>query len=708
MGADTKTKKRSNRLRVATSPYLRQHADNPVDWYPWGGEALERAAKEDKPIFLSIGYSSCHWCHVMAADSFSREDVAALLNRDFIPIKVDREERPDLDGFYQEAVMALSRTGGWPLTVFLTPDRVPFYGATFLPREDQAGMYGLKTVLAAIAQSWKEDRAELLTSAQQVLSALAGRTENLAPAPQLTKRSLAHAFTFFARSFDPAYGGFGNAPKFPVAHHLYFLLRYHALSGNEDALHMVKETLSHIAAGGIHDHLAGGFHRYATDRAWRLPHFEKMLYDQALLSAACLETFQVTGEQSFARVARSTLDFVLAEMTDPAGGFYSAFDADSPVPGNPAEHAEGRFYLWRKEEISTALPVEESALFCYRYGVKEDGNLGPLEFEGLNILYEEHSLSQTARHFRMEEPRAAALLESAALRLNSVRRQRPPPQRDDKILTEMNSLMVSSLARAGAVLGEEKYTLAAEKAAAYLLGARREQQHLLHSPGVEGFLDDYAFFSNALLDLYEATFRLQYLAAALELAQRMVALFWDDKEYGFFFTPAGTADTPLRRKELYDQAVPAGNSVALLVLLRLENLVADGQWGAYADKLLENFSGLSAMAYNATQFLSAACFRLFRPVDITIAEGDDHRADEFRRAAFSRFAPGLSIVFRPGPEVERREAARYLPSILSQAPLKGATTAFVCRDRTCSRPLTDPSTLAEELMKATSSARLQT
>ena len=463
----------TNRLANEKSPYLLQHAHNPVDWYPWGEEAFETARREDKPIFLSVGYSTCHWCHVMERESFESPETAALLNRYFVPVKVDREERPDVDRIYMTFVQATTGSGGWPMSVFLTPDLQPFFGGTYFPPDGRYGRPGFPAVLESIAKAWAADRARIAASGREVVEQLRKHTELRSEGAGVLDASLLErGYSIFRRSFDPRHGGFGGAPKFPRPVVLGFLLRYHAWRGEREALDMALQTLRAMAAGGMHDQLGGGFHRYSVDERWFVPHFEKMLYDQAQLAVAYLEGYQVSGEEPLARVARGIFDYVLRDMTHPEGGFYSAEDADSPLPEDPSRKGEGAFFLWTRAEIEQCLGRPAAEWFAWRYGLEDDGNVrnDPHgEFQGKNILFEDHTAGETAARFGVSPEEMNAALEAARRRLLEAREKRPRPHLDDKVLAGWNGLMISAFAKGARVLGEPRYLEAARRAAGFVL-----------------------------------------------------------------------------------------------------------------------------------------------------------------------------------------------------------------------------------------------
>ncbi len=572
-----------NRLGAELSPYLLQHADNPVDWYPWGDEARRKAREEGKPIFLSIGYSSCHWCHVMAHESFEDSQIATLLAEHFVSIKVDREERPDLDQLYMDAVQAMTGQGGWPLSVFLTSEGRPFFGGTYWPYPARGGMPGFDEVLLAIAGAWQDRREDLLDQADRLTQFLvndaheseAGEREELSEGP------LVMAETTLRRAYDAQWGGFGQAPKFPQPSSLRFLLRRWRSSGNAELLKMVAATLDRMANGGIYDHLGGGFHRYSVDRRWLVPHFEKMLYDNAQLAACYVEAWQATGRGEFARVARETLGYVLRDMTHPEGGFFSSEDADS-------EGREGTFYLWTPEEVREALGPDRAEVFCRVYDVTPAGN-----FEGSSILNLPRSLADHASAMgRPAEVLAAELVESRAA-LMAVRGKRVRPGRDDKVLLGWNAMMIDSLARAGAAFGEPEYVDAAVRAAGFLLGRMRDGQgRLLHCwrnghARHPAFLDDVALLADALTTLHETTGDAHWLSEATHLADDLLARFADPAAGGFFYTPADHEPLITRKKDFFDGSTPSGNGAAATVLLRLARLCDRPEYRTAAEGTLQ-------------------------------------------------------------------------------------------------------------------------
>ncbi len=699
-----------NRLAGEKSPYLLQHARNPVDWYPWGEEAFDAARSQDKPVFLSIGYSTCHWCHVMEKESFSDPDMAALMNRHFICIKVDREERPDIDNIYMSAVVAITGRGGWPLTVFLTPDQKPFFGGTYFPPEDRWGISGLRTVIESVADAWENRRAEVTRSGEMLTEALAAGPARGGGAASPGEATLHEAYEHFRSTFVEEPAGFGRAPRFPMGHNLSFLLRYAEKNADSKALMMAERSLDAMAEGGIYDRIGGGFHRYSTDDQWRIPHFEKMLYDQAILSKAYLEAYQATGRRRYADIARETLDYVLRDMTDEGGGFYSAEDADSPLPGNPGEKKEGAFYLWTTGEVTGLLGEQAGEVVNFRFGVMPEGNAVTdphLEFEGKNVLYAAHTLEETARRFGRSPDDVREVIAGARATLFAERAKRPRPHLDDKILTDWNGLMISSLAAASRVLNEPVYREAAERSARFIMenltgGDRRLlHRHRDGDSGIPGTLEDYAFFIHGLIDLYEATFDAAYLAEAARLADLMRGLFWDDAAGGFFFTAEGAEGLIIRTKEVYDGAIPSGNSVAALDLIRLGRLMARPGLESLASDLMTAFSGeIEAMPGAHSFMLMGLDFAMGPAREIIIAEGADPEAvADMVGAVYARFIPNKVVILRPAADEAAGELLDLAPFLRDYRAPGGRTSVYVCMNHACRAPassLTDLEALLPE------------
>jgi len=681
MPTATATQKHTNRLINESSPYLLQHAHNPVDWYPWGVEAFERAKKEDKPVFLSIGYSTCHWCHVMEYESFENERIARIMNERFVSIKVDREQRPDVDQIYMNAVQLMTGSGGWPLSVFLTPEGKPFYGGTYFPPNDMYGRPGFERVLLAIADAWKNKREDLVNSAGRLSESLASPA---APAKkiELSPTMLRGAFDRFQNIFDTVNGGFGAAPKFPQPTNLSMLLCYWQRTGDDQALQMVGKTLDAMAKGGIYDHIGGGFHRYATDACWLVPHFEKMLYDQALLSKVYLQAYQVTKKKEYATIAQEIFDYVLRDMTDAQGGFYSAEDADS-------EGKEGTFYLWDLEQIASILDEDEGKLFNAYYGITEKGNFE----EGKSILSTATSIEQLEKSFHRDRDTLKGILIAARSKVFEQRVKRIRPHRDDKIITAWNGLMLSSLAYGGAVLHEEKYIKAAERAAGFILRVLHKNGRLMryYREGrvVElGFVDDYAFTIAGLLDLYEATFDAKWLVKAKRLSEEMIELFTDNGNGGFFLTGKDSERLIVRTKSGSDGAVPSGNSIAALALLKLGRLTMNQGFTAQGTKLLESFSEqLQRSPAYSSAMLTALNFWLGPTQEIVIA-GNAEATDtkQMLKLLRSKFLPN-AVVLLHEQDSGGSDIYKIAPFIKNQAVIDGRATAYVCENYICKRPV---------------------
>jgi uncharacterized protein YyaL (SSP411 family) len=659
----------ANRLANATSPYLLQHADNPVDWYEWGPEAFDRARAEDKPVLLSVGYAACHWCHVMAHESFEDPETAKVMNEHFVNIKVDREERPDVDAIYMDAVQAMSGHGGWPMTVFMTPDGQPFHAGTYFPPEDRHGMPSFRRVLAAIVEAWRDERDKVLAQGTHVVEAIGRR---VAPSDEpLTDDLLRDAFAGVKQAFDADLGGFGPAPKFPQPMTLEFLLRCH-LRGYEGALDMVTVTLDRMARGGIYDQLGGGFHRYSTDRTWLVPHFEKMLYDNAQLAKLYTHAWQVTGEESFARIARETLDYLLREMRHPDGGFYSAQDADS-------EGQEGKFFVWSWDELVAAASEEAAEVL----GATPDGN-----WEGRNILL------QPDQKWRVDG--------EARHRLWEAREQRVKPATDDKVLASWNGLTISALAVTGRALEESKYVDAAVAAADFVLSRLRSADGRLLRAWRDGrtsgpaYLDDHALMAAACLDLYETTFDVRWFEEARSLAADMIRLFGDTDGGGFFDTGSDAERLVIRPKELFDNAVPAGSSVAAEVLQRLSLFTGDATYESAAVSALRGVRDLLTRAPTGFgRALGAVDLYVSAAKEVAISgalEDKDTRA--LIAEVWRRYLPNVVLAaLSPGDD----RAAKSIPLLEGREPVEGAAAAYVCERFVCQRPVTEPEQLSAAL-----------
>ena len=681
-----------NRLANEQSPYLLQHARNPVDWYPWGEEAFLRAREEGRPIFLSIGYSACHWCHVMEEESFADPQVGKLLNDVFVCIKVDREERPDIDQVYMAAAHALTGTGGWPLTILMTADKKPFFAASYIPKESRYGMTGLLDLVPRISKIWQTQRQELENAGDQVLQALQSAAKTPPEEGELDETVLDEAYNTFFRVFDGENGGFGDAPKFPTPHNLVFLLRYGNRTGEEPAYTMVEKTLHAMRRGGIFDQVGYGFHRYSTDAEWFVPHFEKMLYDQALLIMAYTEAYLATGREEFARTARETIAYVLRDMTDPNGGFYSAEDADS-------EGEEGKFYLWTKDEILAVLGEEDGERFSRIFNVMEPGNYREQpggRRTGRNILRLRRPLASWAHEFETSEEALAWSVEEGRRKLLAARERRVRPDRDDKILTDWNGLMIAALAKAARAFDEPNYLAVAERAAAFVLAnLRGADGRLLHryrggEAGLSATLDDYAFMIWALIEVYEVSFAPRYLQTAVGLSRDLIARYWDCNQGGFFFVP-DDADVPVRQKPIYDGAIPSGNSVAMYALFALGRMTANLEFEGTAGRIRRVFAGTVSDSPTAcSHFLTGLDFMLgpnFEVIISGVAGAQDTKAmiDAIR----SHYAPDAVVIFRPSDE-EEPEITRVAGFTRDIVTIGEKATAYVCTNYACDIPTTDP------------------
>jgi uncharacterized protein len=688
----------TNRLILESSPYLLQHAHNPVDWYAWGDEAFAAARRLDRPIFLSVGYSTCHWCHVMERESFEDPDVAAYLNANFIAVKVDREERPDVDAVYMEVVMALTGNGGWPMNVVLTPNREPFFGGTYFP--PRAGVRGagagLEEILRSIVRTYRDEREAVVAHARDLTKRLQAAAAPKPGGDVPGADVLARANGLLAAQYDAEHGGFGGAPKFPQAARLDFLLRYARRSGDEAALRRATATLDRMADGGIRDHLGGGFHRYATDRAWRVPHFEKMLYDNALLASTYLEAFQATGEQRYGRVASEVLDDMIREMADERGAFHSASDADSRAPGGHEE--EGRFFTWTPAELEEVLGPDRARMFALRFGVTDAGNL-----EGRSVLHLAKSIDDVAVAVGLPVDDVERELESARLALREARGKRPPPLEDDKVLADWNGLAISALARGARVLREPRFAAAGSRAADFVLTEMVRDGDLARSwrrgrIGAAAVLDDYAFLVAGLIDLWEATWESRWLEAAIALQARMEERFADREQGGYFLTPAGGEVLLFRDKPIYDGALPSGNSVAAMNLLRLHELTADDRYREAAVRALAAFGPeLASAPLVAPRLLSAVDFQLDVVKEVVLVR--PHASSDltpFLDVMARVHAPNSVLVVATAGNEEKRLAA-LVPWALGKPARGGAVTAYVCERRVCRLPTADPAVFEAQL-----------
>ena len=682
-----------NRLINETSPYLLQHANNPVDWYPWGEEALERARSEDKPILLSIGYSACHWCHVMERESFEDETIAGLMNENFVSIKVDREERPDLDQVYMQAVQMLTGSGGWPMTVFLTPEGKPFYGGTYFPPDDRQGMPGFPRLLTSIAEAYSTNRGEVDRVTQQLTTQMSQSNQVPQGTSILTVDILHQAYSSLATNFDYQNGGFGNAPKFPQPMTPEFLLRYYHHGYNPRALELVELTLEKMAYGGIYDQIGGGFHRYSTDPYWLVPHFEKMLYDNALLARLFLHTYLITGRALYRRVVEETLDYVLREMTDPSGGFYSAQDADS-------EGVEGKFFVWSPGEINAVMGDTDGEVFGGYYGVTAGGN-----FEGKNILNIRQNPEEFAETKGLTADQLGDIINRGSKALLEVREQRIHPMRDDKVLASWNGLMLRSFAEAAAALGRPDYLAVAIKNAGFLVGSMKSDGRLLRTyrdgqAKLLGYLEDYSFVIDGLLALYEATFDLRWLEEAVTLADSMIELFWDEGIGGFYDTGSDHETLVVRPRDVFDNAQPCGGSVASDVLLRLAVFTGKSDYSAKAAVPLRSLHQAMSQSPGGTgHWLSALDFYVSPPKEIAvIGPRDDPATQALLDTVFHRFLPNKVVMgVEPPLSPTVGNSGSDIPLLAGRGMVGGLPSAYVCQNYACQLPVTDPAGLAEQL-----------
>jgi len=670
-----------NKLITEKSPYLQQHAKNPVNWYPWGDEAFDKASSEDKPIFLSIGYSTCHWCHVMAHESFEDSYVGKLMNETFVSIKVDREERPDIDKIYMAVCQLMTGSGGWPLTIVMTPDKKPFFAGTYFPKESRFGRIGIIDLIKRIDSLWKNERKQLLESSEKIIFALQDvNTES--PGSSLTKRVLNSAYSQLSARFDKKNGGFGAAPKFPTPHNLLFLLRYWKRTGDENALSMVEKTLKQMRMGGIYDQIGFGFHRYSTDSDWLVPHFEKMLYDQSLLTLAYLEAYQTTNKKEYANTAKEIMTYVLRDMMSSEGAFYSAEDADS-------EGEEGKFYVWSKTEIEEILGADNSERFSKLYNVDVNGN-----------FLDEATRKKTEKniiHLKSNLPDMPSIdIKLLRNKLFEAREKRIRPHKDDKILTDWNGLMIAAFAKAGYILNDPKYIQVAKKAVDFILNKMiNSDGRLLHryrkgGADILAFIDDYAFLVWGLINLYEASFETQYLEKAIELTEEQIKLFWDSSIGAFFFTAEDAESLLTRQKETYDGAIPSGNSVAMLNLLRLAQLTGNDEYEKKADHLGRVFAESVRANPVAHSLMMVAVDYAVGPTYSLVIAGDSGKEDTILmlNEVRKQFLPNKSLIFRPTEELNP-EIDKYSNFVQFFDKYEEKATAFVCINKTCKAPTND-------------------
>ena len=685
-----------NQLINETSPYLLQHAHNPVEWYPWGEDALERSRSEDKPILLSIGYSACHWCHVMERESFENESIAGLMNQNFINIKVDREERPDLDAIYMEAVQMLTGSGGWPMTVFLTPEGKPFYGGTYFPPVDRQNMPGFPRLLLGIAEAYNTNKGEIQRVTQQLTEQMGRGSQVPRGTAILTVDVLHRAYSTLATNFDYQNGGFGMAPKFPQPMTPEFLLRYHDHGYNPRALELVELTLEKMAYGGIYDQVGGGFHRYSTDAYWLVPHFEKMLYDNALLARLYLHAFQTTGKLLYRRITEETLDYVLREMTDSGGGFYSAQDADS-------EGEEGKFFVWTPEEIMDVLGEEDGRVFSGYFGVTPNGN-----FEGKNILNVPHDPEAFAAEHELEPEQLEGIIARGRTKLLEVRERRVHPLLDDKVLASWNGLMLRSFAEAGAALGRADYLEAAVKNAEFLTTVMCPQGRLLRTyrngeAKLLGYLEDYSCVADGLIALYEATLDLRWLENAVAMADSMIELFWDEATGGFYDTGSDHEALVIRPRDVFDNAQPCGGSVASDILLKLAVFTGNDDYAAKAAVPLRSLHEHMARSPGGTgHWLSALDFYISAVKEVAVVGPSENAAtSELLDTVRRQFLPNKVLMGYDPSSLESTGRAGLdlggYPLLEGRGMVNGQPTAYVCQNYVCQLPVTEPGPLLAQL-----------
>ncbi|MBI9016546.1 MAG: thioredoxin domain-containing protein [Phycisphaerae bacterium] len=693
--------KPQNRLSQSQSPYLLQHATNPVNWYEWSDEAFEKARKENKPIFLSIGYSTCHWCHVMAHESFEDEQVAEVLNRVFVCIKVDREERPDIDNVYMQVCQMLTGSGGWPLTILMTPDKKPFFAGTYFPKNTVNGRIGVIDLANEVEKVWTDKHDQILLSAQEITEALKKSNTN-SDGPALNIATIDNAYKSLSQSYDSKHGGFSNAPKFPTPHNLTFILRQWHNNNDKQALAMVENTLQQMRKGGIYDHIGFGFHRYSTDRTWLVPHFEKMLYDQASLAIANLDAYQAAGKKQYAQTAREIFTYVLRDMTDDLGGFYSAEDADS-------EGVEGKFYVWSETEIKKVLDKDAADLIIKVFGVSKRGNFhdeASGQLTGANILHLTQPLEQWARQLKKPESELSTQLESARQKLFNSRENRIHPYKDNKVLTDWNGLMIAALARGSQILDAPQYYQAGKKSMDFILSTMlTDKGRLLHrwrngQTGIEANLDDYAFLVWALLELYQVDFEVKYLEHAIRLNDIMLEDFWDDDMGGFFFTADHGEKLLIRQKDIYDGAIPSGNSIAMLNLLKLSRITNNTRWADKAEQVGKAFAKqVNANPSAYTQLMQAVDFANRSGFEIIIV-GSRGSVDvkTIQREINSYYLPNKIVIFRP-TGTDAKEIIRISPYLADYKTIDDKATVYICQNYACMEPVTEIADIKKILAK---------
>jgi len=692
---------KENRLINEKSPYLLQHAYNPVDWYPWCEDAFHKAAHENKPIFLSIGYSTCHWCHVMEKESFEDHEVAELMNREMISIKVDREERPDLDNVYMAVCQMLTGSGGWPLTIIMTPDKAPFFAGTYIPKSTRSGRIGLMDLIPKIKDVWENRKNEVFDSANRIREALKDM-DDITPGQKMDVSILEKGYMELANRFDDTLGGFSNAPKFPSPHNFLFLLRYWKRTGDEKALNMVEKSLLNMRLGGMYDHIGFGFHRYSTDREWLLPHFEKMLYDQAMLAMAYIETFQATGNNDYASAANEIFSYVLRDMTSSEGGFYSAEDADS-------EGEEGKFYVWKDAELREILNKEDADLITNIFNVKKEGNFkeestGALT--GTNIFHLIKPIRQIAEEKNIPLSELEKRLSAIRNILFNERGKRIRPHRDDKILTDWNGLMIAAIALGAKAFNEENLLCAARGAADFILHNMRDSNGgLLHryrdsEGGITGNTDDYAFFIWGLIELYETTFETKYLKNAIELNEYYITHFFDKTRGGFFFTPDNGESLLVRKREIYDGAVPSGNSVAMLNLIKLARITGRPDLEKFSERTNQAFSQVINKTPSAHTFFMCALEFVTGPSCEVVITGAEGNKDTFEmiKALNRQYFPNKVTVFKPkNNNADINTIAEYIKDYKC---IDNMATAYVCHDNACELPTTQAVKMLELMKKS--------
>ncbi|MCS6873908.1 MAG: thioredoxin domain-containing protein [Pyrinomonadaceae bacterium] len=670
-------RKHTNRLINETSPYLLQHAHNPVDWYPWCEEAFERAKAENKPVLVSIGYSACHWCHVMERESFEDEETAKIMNENFINVKVDMEERPDVDQVYMTFVQATTGSGGWPLNVFVTPDKKPFFGGTYFPPEDRYNLPSFRKVLLAVAQAWKNNREEILRSSEQIIQQIKEATRLESTTDHIKAEISEIAFEKLSKSFDEKNGGFGGAPKFPPSMTLEFLLRYHRRTKNQKALQMVVKTCQKMAMGGIYDQIGGGFHRYSVDSIWLVPHFEKMLYDNAQLTRIYLHLYQITKDDFFKKIATETLEYIEREMLHPEGGFFSTQDADS-------EGEEGKFFLWTFDEIELLLGEENAKIFCFYYGVTEDGN-----FEGKNILHIKYTPEEAAEILKIPVEKLNETVEQGRKILFSEREKRVKPNRDEKIITAWNGLMMATFAEAAAILSKERYLEIAQRNADFLISNLIKDDQLLRTwkdgkAKLNAYIEDYANLAEGLIELFQINSELKYLKMAEFLAEKMIEDFWDRTEGGFFFTSHDHEQIAFRQKDFQDNATPSGNSVAAELFLKLSKFTGKSEYENYSVSIFKKVATQIIRYPNAFgRMLSAIEFYLAPKKEIIIIGSEGNPLQKYLWSVYLPEKIAICI------EAPTDELISSLPILEEKKQIEGKPTAFVCQNFVCEKPVTE-------------------